>query len=746
MCLLALFAPILVLAAHPLGLYAHLNEQEKQWITQNPVIRVGIDRAFPPFGFVTEENQYKGFTADVLSLIATRLGIKLEILKDTAWNDTIQLAQQGDIDLIAGIVNTADRQHYLHFTPSYIETPTIIINDGLKNGYIGQLKNLHNKRVAVEKGSFASDVLAKDHPQIIQVAVQNTEVALGLVAAGRADAYIGNAVAASFLIKELGLSSLFFSGQTPYSSNHSLGITKPNPLLASIMSKTLASIDQHTKDTLATKWFGMQVYPHISQSTALTLAGLSCLLLALAGTWIYTLHRARKALHLSERTVRYQANVDSLTGLINRRYLYTILTDECSRPTDSQQHFALLFLDLDQFKEVNDTLGHNIGDELLKRVAKRLRNCVRADDLVGRLGGDEFTIILYDVQETKDLARIATTICNSLSNEFRVQGHSINVSTSIGITRFPQDAWSADEILINADQAMYACKNNGSNGFCFFNEHMREAMIQRSQTLRDLRFAIEAKQLELYYQPIMNLRTGEITKAEALIRWNHPEKGMISPATFIQLAEESGLIHEIGEWIFKQAAKQVTLWRQEYSPTLQISINTSPLQYKEHGIDIKRWSNYLNQLGLAGQALIMEITEGLLMESNTSVKSKLLHMRDVGIEVAIDDFGTGYSSLSYLKKFDIDYLKIDQSFVANLTADSEDLALCEAITVMAHKLGCKVVAEGIETQEQRTLLQDADCDYGQGYLFSKPLAAGDFTRLLEQLGGSRTQQAGTLLK
>ena len=707
-----------------------LSPTERIWLIENPVIKLGIDRAFPPFGSITETNEYVGFTADYMKLISERLGIKFDVSKDAPWNETINLAKSEKIDMIAGLVKTEERQDYLRFSPVYIQTPTIIINDGLKNGYFGSIKNLNGKTVAVEKGSFVSNMMTKEFPEIKQIQVKNTELALSIVAANRADAYIGNAVTASFIIKKMGFHTLFYSGTTPYSSDHSIGIVKSNPLLTSVVHKALASIDQKTRDEIAEKWFGMQVFPHIRRSTAIGFAAIALLTLIFSAFWIVTLYNARRALRLSERKNRHQANIDSLTGLINRRYMYEVLSAETSKPRALDDGFALLFLDLDEFKNINDTLGHSIGDELLKGVAERLRGCVRINDTVGRLGGDEFIIILKAAHQQEAIERIAKKVCDSLSTEFVIEDHHINVSTSIGITQFPKDATTADDLLINADQAMYAGKNKGGNGYCFFNDAMRQAIIERNETLRDLKLAVVGNQFELHYQPILNLKTGEITKAEALIRWRHPQRGLISPDLFIPLAEDSGQITEIGEWVFRTAAKQVAVWQKKYAPTFQISINTSPVQYRENGIDIERWCAYLERLGLTGQAIIVEITEGLLMESSSAVKEKLWSLRDAGIEVAIDDFGTGYSSLSYLKKFDIDYLKIDQSFVSNLTADSEDSALCEAITVMAHKLGCGVVAEGVENEEQSELLNKADCDFGQGYLFAKPLPADQFEQLL----------------
>lgn len=466
------------------------------------------------------------------------------------------------------------------------------------------------------------------------------------------------------------------------------------------------------------------------RTTVVSASMIALLVIVMTAIWILTLYRAKEALRVSESKIRQQANFDSLTGLYNRHKFYEILSEEINQATDNDECFALFFLDLDEFKEVNDTLGHGVGDALLRRVANRLRNRVRSRDFVARLGGDEFTIIISDVKKPEDLKAIAKNVCEAISSEFMIQGHSINVSTSIGITCFPHDADTDEEILINADQAMYASKNNGRNRYTFFDDSMRDARVERSQTLQDLRLAIENDELELFYQPIVDFQTGKLIKAEALIRWHHPEKGLVFPGSFIELAEESGIINEIGEWSFQSAALKAAKWRKEYEPNFQISLNTSPIQYRENGINVESWGDFLTENGVHGSAIIVEITEGLLMESSHAIKNKLLALRDNGIEVAIDDFGTGYSSLSYMKKFDIDYLKIDQSFIATLSPDSEDMALCEAIIVMAHKLGCKVVAEGIETMNQYELLKAVDCDSGQGYLFAKGLPADEFEQLL----------------
>ena len=429
----------------------------------------------------------------------------------------------------------------------------------------------------------------------------------------------------------------------------------------------------------------------------------------------------------AEGLIWKQANFDSLTGLPNRHMFHDRMEQEIRKAHRAGLPMALMFIDLDGFKEVNDTLGHSVGDILLNEAAQRLSGCVRESDTVARLGGDEFTIILAD---HGGVERIAQTILQKLAEPFQLGIETVYISASIGITLYPNDAIGIEELLKNADQAMYAAKNQGRNRFSYFTQSMQESAQARMRLARDLRGALAEHQFLMVYQPIVELATGAIHKAEALIRWQHPTRGLVSPAEFISVAEETEIIIDIGDWVFREAARQAAIWRTLHHAQFQISINTSPAQYRNDGIKHNAWFDHLKELGLPGQSIVVEITEGLLLDASAAITDQLLAFRDAGIQVSLDDFGTGYSSLSYLKKFDIDYLKIDQSFVRNLAANSDDMALCEAIIMMAHKLGLKVIAEGVETAAQRSLLAAAGCDYGQGYLFSEPVSAEQFEALL----------------
>ena len=431
----------------------------------------------------------------------------------------------------------------------------------------------------------------------------------------------------------------------------------------------------------------------------------------------------------AEDLIWRQANYDTVTRLPNRRLFRDRLEQEMRKTYRDGQSLALLFIDLDRFKEVNDTLGHDAGDMLLVEAARRIAECVRDSDTVARLGGDEFTVTLPQLNDVDHAERVAEHIIERLAQPFRIGDEMVYISASAGITLYPNDADEIEGLLKNADQAMYVAKNNGRNCYSFFTSRMQEHALHRQQIIKDLRGALSGNQFSLCFQPIVDLRSGSIVKAEALIRWKHPERGMVSPAEFIPLAEEVGLIGDIGEWVFQEAVRWMRSWYEQGYSCTQVSVNKSPGQFAlEESHEV--WLLHLAELGLPGECLVIEITEGLLLDERADVSAKLLQFRDAGIQVAVDDFGTGYSSLSYLKKFDIDYLKLDRSFVRDLASDPNDLALSEAIIVMAHKLGLKVVAEGVETAEQRDILMAAGCDYAQGYLYSKPMPAEEFGALL----------------
>ena len=432
----------------------------------------------------------------------------------------------------------------------------------------------------------------------------------------------------------------------------------------------------------------------------------------------------------NDELILSQANYDQLTGLPNRNLFKDRLEMEIKKSHRNRSLLSVLFLDLDHFKDINDTLGHDKGDELLKEVALRINSCIDKTDTVARLGGDEFAIILSNVDNNLRVEAIAQHIIQKLNKPFNFNRSRTDyyISTSIGIVFYPHDGANMKSLMKHADQAMYAAKLEGRNRFCYFTPSMQKEAHEKMLLIHDLRQALIRNELHVYYQPILELSSGRLIKAEALLRWKHPRRGMLSPVIFIPLAEESGLILEIGEMVFKQSIILIDQWRKRFGYIIQISVNMSPIQFKY--MKNFRWFDQLAQLGLPGNCINVEITEGLLLKDSSVVQEYLLKFRNSGVEVSIDDFGTGFSSLSYLKKFDIDYLKIDRSFINQLMDDDTDRALVEAIIVMAHKLDIKTIAEGVETKDQQDLLAHFGCDYVQGFLYSTPIPKGAFEELL----------------
>jgi diguanylate cyclase (GGDEF)-like protein len=428
---------------------------------------------------------------------------------------------------------------------------------------------------------------------------------------------------------------------------------------------------------------------------------------------------------LSKRVVSLvwnQANYDAVTDLPNRRLFRDRLDQSIARSKRTKALTALLYIDLDQFKEVNDAMGHSAGDALLKEVGSRIDLSLRASDSVARIGGDEFAVILSDLSSRQSIDVISEKIIRAINEPYVIQGETLYPLASIGISVCPDDLEISSDLLKNADQALYQAKTLGMNKFSYFSKAIEDRSQSRRHIANDLHGASLRGEFELYYQPIVDTSTKKVQKAEALIRWNHPRDGLICPSEFIPIAEDTQLINEIGDWVFDTALRQLRHWQKTYDPDFTISINVSPIQFRSKRL-IHDWLSKLTKYGVSGGSIVIEITEGILIKDDPAISHQLLDFRDAGIEVAIDDFGTGYSALSYLKEFDIDYLKIDKSFVDGISAGSSDLALCEAIIAMAHKLNLKVIAEGIETKDQYILLSGIDLDYCQGYLFSKPLPA-----------------------
>jgi diguanylate cyclase (GGDEF)-like protein/PAS domain S-box-containing protein len=425
----------------------------------------------------------------------------------------------------------------------------------------------------------------------------------------------------------------------------------------------------------------------------------------------------------------HSAQHDFLTGLPNRALVNDRVSQAIAFASRHSAKVAVLFLDLDGFKHINDSLGHAIGDKLLQSVAKRLVNCVRGSDTVSRQGGDEFVVLVSEAEQSEDAAVTARRMLQAVAEAHSIDQHDLYVTTSIGISVYPDDGLDAETLIKNADTAMYQAKENGRQSYQFFKPAMNVRAVERQSIEESLRRALERKEFALHYQPKVNLRTGEITGAEALMRWTHPTRGLVPPAQFIPVAEDCGLILPIGRWGLREACKQARGWMDAGLPLGTMAVNISAMEFRdEHFLD--GVFAILKDTGLDPRFLELELTETVLMKRAEASEAILKALREIGVRVAVDDFGTGYSSLSYLRKFPIDALKIDQSFVRQLTTVPDETAIVTAIISMGRSLKLRVIAEGVETHQQLEFLQAHLCDEAQGYYFSRPVAAQQFAKLL----------------
>jgi diguanylate cyclase (GGDEF)-like protein len=445
----------------------------------------------------------------------------------------------------------------------------------------------------------------------------------------------------------------------------------------------------------------------------------------------------------AEAQIYNLAYFDSLTGLPNRLLFKEHLAHALARSERSGRIAALLFLDLDRFKNINDTLGHSIGDKLLQSVAERLLVCVRKSDVVGRednssldssvarLGGDEFTVLLTEINNVQDAARVAQRIIKAVSRPFVLDGHEVTVTTSIGISLYPNDGNDIITLVKNADTAMYYAKDLGRNNFQFYTQSMNVSTLERLSLENSLRKALEREEFLLHYQPQVDLKTNEIVGVEALVRWKNRDRGMVSPGEFIPLAEETGLIIQIDEWVLRTACLQAVIWQKSGLQPITMSVNLSGQHFIRENL-LETVGKTLRDTGLDPHYLELELTESVLMKNAEETVRTLRALKEMGVHISIDDFGTGYSSLSYLKRFPLDTLKVDRSFIKEIPADQDSAEITKAIIAMAHSLKLRVLAEGVETEEQLAFLHEHGCEVLQGFLYSRPLPYEDLVRFVSE--------------
>lgn len=690
-----------------------LTPNEKEWLAQKQTITVAVKSGWMPIEFKLESDRHRGLSIDYLGKIADLLQVDFRVV------DYTENITSADADIISGVSgNSLKNDQFRLLTQPFLTFPfAIYTNKNTKNRTkINGLEDLSGSNVAVFKSGILGKKIRDNYPKVKLVYVEIADEAFDALESGTVDAYIGNEMVIDYHIAAHGLKFAEKVGVTPFTTAVSMAVRSDKPELASTLEKALIVVGQNNKDLLLGWEIEDNQYQYILKMLFILIIGIFSLVLFR----FYQLKRSVKKQNAeTQKQIWHQANFDHLTKLPNRHLLQNRLEQAKERAARSKLPIGILFIDLDHFKKVNDQSGHSVGDQLLLEAANRICKCVRSDDTTARFGGDEFIVVMADLKDIFSLENACQKILAQLEKPFVINGDIFYISASIGVTLFPDDSRNLDELLSYADQAMYEAKKQGRNRVQFFTESIQTTSQNRLSITHDIRDALIENQFALYYQPIVCLESGKILKAEALIRWIHPVKGMINPIDFISLAEESGFISELGKWVFNQAVKDLQTIRAHLGADFQLSINVSPYQFN-HPEDLLMWVNTLQASNIPGNCIAVEITEGLLLDPSDEVIQTISALREHAIEFSIDDFGTGYSALAYLKRFEIDCVKIDKSFIQNLETNNYDAVLCEAIINMAHKLGIKVVAEGIETPAQKKLLMAFTCDFGQGYLFAKP--------------------------
>ncbi|WP_229006974.1 EAL domain-containing protein [Methylophilus sp. Leaf408] len=695
-----------------------LSVQEKAWIKEHPSIRVAVKSGWMPIEFQLENQKHAGISVDYLQQIRLLTGLTFTIV------DYHPNINGNEAEVITGIRNKRLPQGFHLVATPYLDVTNAIYvaaNSGFNPGQTN-LNQLSQKKVAVFKSGLVGQELQAAVPDIDLRLFDIADDAFEQLDAHAIDAYIGNELVLDYHIDYHKIKSIRKGGITPITSKVFMGVSDEHPLLRSILNKAVLQIGTNPPDILDT-WQKKPENPFIQY----LIATISFFAIVLLFQLIKLYKSSKKQAMEAEEKIRFQANHDFLTELPNRYLLKTKLSEALNQSEISLAKIGVIIIDLDNFKEINDTAGHAIGDEVLIKVADRLKSIIAPPNIIARFGGDEFLILMQENSDHQALNTFCARLIELMEAPFKVQQKSFLVSISMGASLFPDNSRNVEELIMFADEAMYQAKRTGKNKFILFNENMHEVFTKRTQLGNELRHAVERHQLYLQYQPIFNLHNQRCEKVEALLRWYHPEFGTVPPNVFIGIAEENGSIIELGEWVFQQVLSDFTTLTQHFGD-IEICINLSPIQFAQSE-SIHQFIANITSRNIPGAHFCFEITEGLLLEPSNHVLDNLSKINDHGIRLALDDFGTGYSSLAYLNKFKIDYVKIDRSFISNITENANDLALCKTIIYMGKQLNIRLIAEGVETLAQENLLKEMACDYSQGFYRARPITIRDMSQV-----------------
>jgi len=699
-------------------------------------INVGIYQNEPKI-FVNAQGQPDGFFVELLGKIAAQENWTLNYFP-CEWETCLKNLEQGKIDLLPDVAYSEERALRFLFGKEVALSSWSVVYVRNENR-IPSLKELDGKSLAVVKGSIQFDAIRKAMQRLGVTPVFHEVnsfrdvfrlVKIGWVDAGLVNTYFGKRHAGEYGLKKTSIRvrpALLGFAAAP-----------DHQYLQDALDKHLNAYKKDSHSIyyqLLDQWFlppdDQRHLPPWVKWVLLAGAAVAILLALLALVFHFLIKR--KTAELSDKAARLEhlANHDPLTALPNRKLFFDRLKQSLSRAEREGKMLAVLYIDLDQFKQINDSFGHAIGDEVLQEIAARLEKEIRDEDTIARLGGDEFAVVMESLKEAENTMHCVQRLNSVFKEPVTVRDLNFVLSASIGISLYPQDGNDAHTLLRNADTAMFKAKEAGRGTFQFYVEDMTRYAVERARLEADLRLALEKNELEVHYQPQIGLKDGRIVGFEALLRWHHPELGMLPPNQFIPLAEESGLILPLGEWVLRTACWQITQWHSESLQVGVVAVNISARQLADYSLlDVVK--KILRETGCHPEWLELELTESSIMTQTQQAVSVMSELRELGVHLAIDDFGTGYSSLAYLRQLPIAKLKIDRSFIKHVSENVDDVAIVRAVTALGKTLNLKVIAEGVETSEQETLLRDEGCDDVQGFYYSRALPAAEAKEFLRQ--------------
>ncbi|SCG84265.1 putative signaling protein PA1727 [Proteiniborus sp. DW1] len=720
------------------------NATSSNTLDKNTVIlRVAGDNNHPPYEYIDESGVYKGFNVDIMNALSIELGIDIEIVP-MEWSNALKALERKEVDLIQGLSKTKDREEkFIFASPTVVNSQAIFVLK--ETSIITEIGDLSGTRVALQEGDINHEVIGKIQNVII-VPKRNQNQAMDALLNGEVDAFVGNRLTGTYYLQKLRKSHLVkIVGEPMELVEYGPATYLGNEELIIMLNKGLANLKKNgIYDKIYRKWFGEEIFnkkevirAYIKEFAIIT--GIVLLVIILFIVWnkrlktevskrTNELQAANKDLLLHQQKIHSLAYYDSVTSLPNRLFLIEALNKTLNKAIEDNSRFAILYFDLDRFKQINDTLGHDIGDIVLDLVGKRIAQTIRKSDILARIGGDEFIVLMPDINNEKETVVLAERIIEGFSKPFAINTYDLYLTTSIGIAIYPEAGDTSQAIMKSGDIAMYKAKDNGGNGYFIYTKELSEKEMDNLILINQLRQAEQNNELRLFYQPIIEINTGNIVGTEALIRWEKPGEGLISPARFIPLAEETGLIVSIGEWVLRTACKQHIDWINKGYKPITVSVNISARQFQQHNF-VETILKIINETKIDPSYLVLEITESTAIMNIEYTLEMLKKLKGLGVQTSIDDFGTGYSSLHKLKEMNVDELKIDKSFIQDLNLDTRNEKIAKTIIILANELKLKVIAEGVETKEQQEFLKENGCINAQGYYYSKPLPADELEKL-----------------